>query len=529
MNQLTTASTPVAGAVSPRLSAALVIFAAIVSLNLMSPMLDGRQDPDFWWHLSYGKKMIELGGLPSTDFLTWTFQGSPYLLTQWLGQLLITVVYLAAGPVGTSLLTLGVIAAIVATSWRTAVVHLRHPVFALGAALFATQALWSLLARPQMFGFLCMAGVVYLVERAQRTEWDLRGGVSLAILFAAWVNLHGSFAVGVAYLVLVIAALGLEALSCSKPSAAIRTLLWPTVTLFLAALGTLVNPNGWRAWAYVVEIAGYQTTTSGVISEWVPTSLGRPSGATYIAVLLLTMVVFMARRQRLRISEGVQLLGVAFFGLLAGRQSYFAAIALVPLLAKAASDTAFYNAFAERVPVTVRVVYAAIAVSICVALGLAQARIQEPAAQRAYQRFFPVGAAEFLAANAIDGKLYNEATVGGWIGFNTGHKVFIDGRLDLFKDAAFFDWFYTRQGAPQWLSRLQVWDPEVFVLQNQSALRQLLIERPEYALVYEDVAHSVVLKRSQRFEPLVRLHERAPAPFVMFGKDGKLQATLMGW
>lgn len=511
------------------LSVGLVLLAAVAGLNLLSPLLDGRQDPDFWWHLSYGKKMLELGRLPTSDFLSWTFDGTPYLLTQWLGQLLITLTYQAGGPAGTSLLTLSVIAATVATSWRTAAVHLRHPAFAVGVALFATQALWSLLARPQMFGFLCMALVVLIVERSRRVGWTLGTVASIGGVFLFWVNVHGSFAVGIAYLALVMSADALQRLASSSIRQVLRDTWRPSAALAIALTATLVNPNGWHAWAYVIEIAGYQTTTSGVISEWVPTSLGRPSGATYIAVLLLTMIVFMARRERLQIAEGVELLAIAFFGLLAGRQSYFAAIALVPQLARAASTTAFCEQFAHRLPSFVRWHLALAVIAVCAGLGVLQARFQAPAVQKSYERFFPVAAADFLSANGLDGKLFNEATVGGWIGFNTGRKVFIDGRLDLFKDEAFFDWFYTRQGAPHWLERLKAWDPDIFILQNQSALRQLLLERAEYALVHEDQSHSVILKRAEPYETAIRKFERSPGAFKIFGKEGKLEASLMGW
>lgn len=501
---------------------------AVVCFYMGSPAMSGTGDPDFWWHLMYADWMQRFGAIPTTDFISWSFDGQPYLLTQWLGQYLIGGAHRLGGTTGTSLLTLTCVVVMVLALWRACRPILGDGNLAMALVLATTTVFWSTYARPQMFSFVAFACLIWVTEAT--TKISSRGRlVAIAALMAAWVNLHGSYVVGLVYLGLLLAGHGASAALTGKSlTQAVRAPL----QMLLAGFGaTLVNPNGWKAWQYVIDIAGLQTTTSGLIMEWAPTSFGTGPGSSYILLLIAVALALGLSRNKPSVGDLVVFVGMGLFGLLAGRQTFYATVALVPLLARAANGSKLVDLFrAQGGRLCLALPWAALVVLAALGTGQALNTVRQKGVENWQERVFPVGAVEFVKREGMQGRLFNEVTAGGYVAYQTGLKVVIDGRLDLYGDEHFFRWFYARMGAPGWKEYLDAMRPDLFILQRQSAISQLLVAGGQHAVVYADERYLVMVPRTVNWEHLIaRTEVKALPEWRIFNGKGQVQVSPFGY
>jgi hypothetical protein len=494
---------------------------------LGSPLLDGRGDPDLWWHLLYFERMLADRAIPAVDWLSWSREGAPYLVTQWLGQALVGGFHALAGPAGLSALTWAVALSVILLAWGASLPGCdpSHRPLALALSAAVLAPMWDLYARPQILGFLAMAAVVMLVSRAMhRGRWTPAGAVMLAVTMALWVNAHGSYVVGLAYIGLAAASIVAQDWLFSRTRPHVSWLVAPVA----AALATLLNPYGVGAWRYVLEIGSLQSTRLGVIAEWVPTSMGSALGSAFLMAMLATGAAMMQARPR--VSQVVLYLGMSIFGLIASRHAYFSLIALVPLLANALRQgpvAALLNPIlGRRVPVLV----AGVALAASLALGTWLNERREMGLAAWTQRIFPTAALDFMRAHKVRGRVLNEITAGGWLAYHwRGVPVAIDGRLDLYGDQWFFTWLFARNGGPGWRDFVDSTQATVFVLQTTCALAQLLAKDPEFAVVYSDRAYSVILRKAPQHEALIATKARALEPVAIFGPKGEVALPPMGF
>lgn len=514
---------------APALPLWLVILGCVVLLYLGSPAMDGTADPDFYWHLEYARKTIAAGAVPTVDFLSWTKGGEPYVLTQWLGQLIVGSAFAAAGSLGTALLTLACVLGVVVLAWRAASLHTSHQVGALAVALLCTSPFWSTYARPQLLGFLAMAALVLVLERSRTSGSRTTLALATITIMVFWVNAHGSYIAGLAYMGLFALSSVVEEVGAGVPRRALaRSIRFWALTLLASSAATIINPFGWHAWRAVVEIAGLQSTTSGIIIEWVPTSFGTAIGSTFIFVSLATFFCMLLGRRRTSVGDATLMAGVFIFGMLASRQAFYACIALVPILMRFVDQTALFDLVRQQLRAQVGLFVALLALVACTAAGQYWNGYREAALASWKKRVFPVEAAEYLNRTLLQGRLFNEATSGGFLAHATGRKVYIDGRLDLFRDPEFFGWFFLRQGNPEWSRQVRETGADVFVLQQQSPLTQLLLTSPAYGLVHSDRSYVVIVDR-HRHPDLQVLDPGTRPPFKIFDAKGNLRVTPLGY
>ena len=222
-------------------------------------ILKVQADPDLWGHLRFGLDLLAERMLTATDPYSFT-QDAPWTNHEWLSELIMAIAYRTGGTFG--LLTLKAVLAgatfhLVAGAVRPASPALRRLALAL--------AVWGALGitgtvRPQLFTllFLAVLGRVLLAWEARRGgRWIF----ALPVLFALWANLHGGWIVGLGVLGVWSAATRLEPRDSRLP-------LGPVVAIgALSLLATLVNPYGWRLWAF---IAGTVRLSRADITEWQP-------------------------------------------------------------------------------------------------------------------------------------------------------------------------------------------------------------------------------------------------------------------
>jgi hypothetical protein len=164
-----------------------------------------------------------------------------------------------------------------------------------GALVFF--GIWqTLIIRPQTFSLLLF--VLLSLVLSSRHRWLL---LFAPAIMALWANMHGGFPIG---LVLI----GAHCLGAFIDAAWRRgrgvfrdPATWSLVfCLLFSVLATLVNPYGWKVYQYV----GVTSTSAAGrrIDEWLPPSLDLLTGKLFIAsiVLVLVLLALPGRRPTIR-------------------------------------------------------------------------------------------------------------------------------------------------------------------------------------------------------------------------------------
>jgi len=265
-----------------------------VALPVLGALLAPMAAVDLAYQLRAGAQILDTRAIPSVDAWTFTIAGTPWTDQQWGAQVLLGLVYRAAGWSGLMILRAGLVA--LAFGLLLLVVRRRSPGLAarwqallvLGAFLVASPAL---ALRPQLFAIVLFAATLFLL--ADRRAHPRRLWL-IPILALAWANLHGSFP-------LVLLLLGLAVFADVLDRGEWRISLTITV---VSALATLVNPFGLDVWGYVVRLATNPTIGSRV-SEWRPPGLTDVPGLLFWGSVVL-VIVALGWRARRRLACGMK-------------------------------------------------------------------------------------------------------------------------------------------------------------------------------------------------------------------------------
>jgi hypothetical protein len=306
-----------------------------------------RADPDLWGYLAYGRLFVEQGGLVSSDPFSYTCTGCAWVSFEYLAHILLWQAYHLGGPVGLIGLKclvggLCAYALFLAVRATTDDPFVWVPVFLLAISIVARYFLF----RPQLFTFAFFAIYIavllsYLLGRSNRL-W------LLPIVMLAWANVHGGFLAGLGALCLALALLICRNVNrFGFDRRLFRDAAHLTLALVASGLVTLVNPQGWRLWHYVLTEVSHDTNRR-YIAEWLPTlQAGDVWSTATITLLALILLItgWFAHRSRVVLGgvrswqwvlSCVPLVGMAFLSV---RHIPIAAIWIAPVATLLASGT----------------------------------------------------------------------------------------------------------------------------------------------------------------------------------------------
>jgi hypothetical protein len=120
----------------------------------------------------------------------------------------------------------------------------------------------------------------------------------------------------------------------------------------------------------------------------------------------------------------------------------------------------------------------------CLALLPSNAKLQET-----LRRTYPVGAVEYLRAHPVESGMFNDDHWGGFLIWSLWpeHKVFIDGRLDIYEYGGVLADYLSIARADQTASvLLQKYDIRACLLPREGPLVARLAASPTWQKAYED-------------------------------------------
>jgi hypothetical protein len=180
----------------PGLDGLFTAFFALIGWGVGSQQLF---DNSFFWHLRTGRLILD-HGLPHSDPFSYTAQGTEWVGQSWLAQLTYGVLDRLAGPLAIRVFGGLIAATITVLVFRLALRLTRERVRAAlltAVAVGGLYALWS--TRPLVLGVLMFVVLLWIVEVPD--SWVGRhAGITLPAVYWIWANVHGTFALGFAYL-----------------------------------------------------------------------------------------------------------------------------------------------------------------------------------------------------------------------------------------------------------------------------------------------------------------------------------------
>jgi hypothetical protein len=459
-------------------------------------------DADIGWHIRAGQDAITRHAIPRVDLFTSTMGGKPWFDWEWLSDIIAALLVNAGGLNAVAWLAALVVAVTFASMFRLLIARGTSFLFVVGLVLLALGAsMIHLLARPHVLSWLLTLAFYSILESTERAQHarQARRLWLLPVLMLLWVNLHGSFPIGLALVAIFwVCALwtrlwpsasveGREA----QGAAATRLMLSLTTAGAACVAATLINPWGWTLYPHVLWYLSDRLITQNMNEMQSPDFHGLAAGC-FLMLLLTTLAVLVARAREVRRSQLLVALFAIYSGLYAARaiptSSLLLCMVIGPLVTAARPRIASELADIELRQRGHLWALAAVAITAVIALhGGRFAGVQVMNA-RFDPQHMPAAAVEFIRKSTIAEPIFAPDAWGGYLIYELypARHVVLDDRFDLFGDSFMKSYLRTMGVQRGWERLLRTSAPACIVLRPDDALANVLVATREWKAVYHD-------------------------------------------
>ncbi len=408
----------------------LIVLAVVLAAAKIA--LDHVADADLFWHVRLGLDMLARHRLPTVVERSWTVAGAPYPANDWLAQVALALSYRAGGFHGVAvfkaLFLAGVAWLLYRVAERRAGDNPRAVGLAVGLALFVAAT--HFIARPLLFGHLCLALVLLVVELVAAGR--PRAALALPAIFALWVNCHGSWPIGFGPVAAALASalvpvklgrLGARGL----PPGAGR---WLLLGAALSVPALFLNPQGPAAALRPFALVGGGAPLQAV-NEWAPVPWSDPSAWLLLALAASLALASWRSKRPLPLYD----LGLAALLLVAALRAarFHSGFALVaaPLLAEQLAGVLSADGLANR-----KLNAAVAGIAVVLLGGIAAFRLA--VTELDVRATAPVAAVDALRREGLQGERgFHFFDWGGYLVFRDVPS-YVDGRLEPFLGSGVF-------------------------------------------------------------------------------------------
>jgi hypothetical protein len=410
--------------------------------------------------------------------------GQLWLAYEWLGEIVLATAQRIGGLRGLDALLIGLGCAVMLAVYAFATIRTGN-----SKAGFAAAAILLILARPsfslrpQMFGYLFLVLTLIALELFRQGK---RGALwGLPLLMLAWVNIHGSWVIGMGaifvYWMSGLVEFHVGGIETQRWSADDRRRI--SFVFFLCLCALPLTPYGTRIAMSPFEYASSLPLNVTKIMEWQPMAFNLAGGKIFLVLLLGFVVVQIAFRYAWNLAE----LALFLFGTVMACLHIRFLLVFVPFFAPilAVMIARWMRAYEARKD---RFVLNAALMAV-VAFGVVRYFPSRAQLERIVSEKWPVDAVEYLNTHEVPGPMYNAYGFGGYLVWTRGpeHKVFIDGRADVYeRGGVFADYLHISRLEPGALSVLRNYGIRSCLINRDEALGTLLAASPDWKRVYSD-------------------------------------------
>ena len=473
-----------------------------------------RQNVDFdmGFHLRAGQWIVQNHAFPQKDVFTFTSNQNDYQDPHWLYQVVCYLLYLIGSYPAIGLLHLLLILTafgLTAYRMRLAQAPLWVCVLLLLPTLIASEI--RFLYRPEIVSWVLLILTLWVLD--QRFDHRRTLLFLLPILQLVWVNIEGLFILGWVVMGVYLFSGWFHERRLDRP------LLQYSL---LSCAASLVNPYFFKGILYPIQLWA-KLQGSNIFKQYIselqsPWSIVQDASAPFLPALpintyrvfgiILLAVIWLSFRKR-KIHELI-LAGAFFFLSTAAIRNvplYF--WVALPIASASLLDLLPFHPFIQKLDGSLRQ-NKILPLMIAALVLLTGCRVLTRAYYVSDRRMihnglgmdpwrFPMQAADFLAHNHLDGRLFNDLSYGGWLMWKGPAPVFIDGRLEVAGDDLFAQYrnsFYPGQ-LPALLANYGV----QMVLANHmmdTAWTAQMGALPEWRLLYFDAEDALYVRKDYR-------------------------------
>jgi len=391
------------------------------------------RDPDIWWHLRNAQFLLANHRLPNVDTYSFTVAGHPWLNHEWLAEVPYYLAWRAFGLEGVQILMLVLIEAILLGVFYLCYQRSRHSkAAALACWLALVLGTVNFGPRTILFGYTCLVPLLIILERFRS-----RGQAPLWLLpplFCLWINLHGSWTLGMVVLGIFIA----SGFAGGRWGAVEATRWTPTewhrlIAVFAVSCAALfVNPYGYRLVLYPLDIAVHQPLNMSTVQEWMATDFHSVRGVLVLLLLAGFFAAALRGRFRWKLSDLLVLAFAFYSGIVHTRLLFLLGVVAAPVLAELLDFVPRYQPEIDKHWLNA-LLLAGILVSLVYHTPTSKKLEQQAAAG------YPAEAVSYFEAHPPEGRVLNYYEWGGYLGWRDLQlKVFVDSRVDIFEYAGVF-------------------------------------------------------------------------------------------
>lgn len=451
---------------------------------------------DAWWHLVVGKQILKTHTWPTHDPYSFTVRGNPWISYEWLGEVVIALVWqwggLQAWMILLTALGFGILLALYyyaylrSANWKAA--------FIACAALLPLASL-SITLRPQLMGYLFLILALIVVEKFRQGHENALW--ALPPLFLIWVNTHGTFVIGFVILGVYWAA-GLKTFRFGGLYAKAwtgRQRQRLELAFLLCLLACIITPYGTGLAAYPLKMASSQHLIVQTVQEWLPLNLSQFYGKYFLVLLLVFWLALITCRTTCSLQDFVLLAFAAAETFMHARFVLLFVPIFAPLLADILKQwIPRYNPAKDQYALNF----------ILIALIFAGIVKFFPSNQELEAEFsakMPVQAVSYIRDHPGMERMLNDAYWGGYMLEKLGpaHKVFIDGRFDIYEySGVLADYLNMTRLAPDTRFLMRKYKIQSCFLPRESQLSVFLKASPRWREVYQDNLSAIFVRRARQ-------------------------------
>ncbi len=444
---------------------------------LLAPTLNIERtlmvDPDIWWHLADARILCTTHHFIHTEPYSFTVGGDRWVNPEWLSEIPHWFSYQVFGLRGIYLMTWLVFSAnILFVYWR----GYRMSGHA-GAAFWAAGIGFVLMTvnsgpRTIAIAYLAMSAEFLILETYQQgKEWLLW---LLPPLFCVWINLHGSWVIGLALLVLYILC-GLigfhKGLFEQDPfTPAERNRLLAVLGASTAAL--ILNPYGWRLIWNPFDMILNQKINIGNVAEWQPLNLGTLEGKGVVVAICMMVLANCLNARKWKLYEMAFVIFAWYAAVDHMRFGFLAAVLTTPLLASSIERGFLTESDTKTIP-AMNALMVAGAVGLMISLFPTEKELKDKQAS-----LFPM---QTIASIQPSWRTFNWDYVGGMMAFQS-RPDFIDSRFDTFEHHGVLQDYLTAMSMNNSFALLDKYHIDHVLVKETQPLAYLLEHTPGWRL-----------------------------------------------
>jgi len=437
-------------------------------------------EPDIWWHLRNAAYLFQHHSFPRVDTYSFGAAGSPLLGFEWLSEIPFFLGFKAMGLQGLLTVYFAVLVLIyIGVYYRSCRAGADCKDATITTLLAIFLGVVSIGPRVLLFGWLCMVGLLLVLDHFQRTG---KGLWLLPPLFALCINLHVSWVFGMAVLALTIASGLVEGewglvVARRWTAGELKKLL---LALAASVAALLVNPFGYRLVVYPFNFLFRQQSNMAHVEEWQSVNFSNGNGKLALIMIMALLAAGLFSRRRWRLDE-VLLTAFALWAALSHtRFMFFAGLIIVPILAPRLELFPPYERELDK-PWLNAIIMAGI-VGGLIFFFPSRAQLQQRVDEE-----YPTAALEFMQRQHVNGRIFNHYVWGGYMEWNAPElKPLIDGRADIFVYNGVFDDVVKASAIRDSLGILDKYKIDYALLGPKQAVTYLLEHSPGWQPIYTD-------------------------------------------